>query len=29
MLKAEYDFNRETGFKLDNDTLLVQVSLLF
>jgi hypothetical protein len=29
MLKVEYDFNKEAAVKLDNDTLLVQVALLF
>ena len=29
MFKAEYDFNREKEIDLDNDVLLVQVSLLF
>jgi hypothetical protein len=29
MFKVEYDFNREAAVKLDNDTFLAQVSLLF
>jgi hypothetical protein len=29
VLKAEYDFNGETGVKIDNDIFLAQVAVLF